>query len=449
MSTYDEILNGTAKKRGWQQQPLWEGAQQVLDGQGQAANPSVPYAPQQASAPQQAAPQAQPQQAAAAQQPTTQAQYERAMQEKRVHQAPQQQTVQTAAQPTTAQPTATQPVQPATMAEYETAMQQKWAHQPQQQAAGASTAGASSESSSTTTTTYQRDPRIAKNYDEIIAVIGEELAGEKKKFSPEEIEKQRKRQRANAIISALGDGISAFANLYYTTKGAPNQKQSTPNLSDRVAARAEQIKAEQKEARNNYLNLLLKQYGIMKEGDEYKLKIEREERTREKEAADKERKDKIAEAQRGRYEALSRKDEAQAAFWEAKEDSLRAGDPYDIALKKAKIGKENALADKAKRQGTSSWVGSSGSGGKAGEYPWYDKDGKLHYAKSYEAMRQNAILNGTWQEKTQETKTSARKENGNGKLKSVTSSSKVSPAKGNSTKPQQKKKWTNTAKLFS
>lgn len=43
--------------------------------------------------------------------------------------------------------------------------------------------------------------------------------------SKEEIEAARKRERRNALIRSLGDGIGALSNLYFTTKGAPNVKQ--------------------------------------------------------------------------------------------------------------------------------------------------------------------------------------------------------------------------------
>lgn len=38
----------------------------------------------------------------------------------------------------------------------------------------------------------------------------------------EELEKERKKQRREQIFAAIGDGISALSNLYFTTQYAPN-----------------------------------------------------------------------------------------------------------------------------------------------------------------------------------------------------------------------------------
>lgn len=81
----------------------------------------------------------------------------------------------------------------------------------------------------------------------------------------------------------------------------------------------------------------------------------------------------------------------------------------------------------------------SRGGGKAPEYPWYDSDGNLHYASSYEAMRQNAINHGTWSEATQQSTTEREQKDRHGKTKGTTSSTTTKPAKGHSTKPVGKK----------
>lgn len=38
----------------------------------------------------------------------------------------------------------------------------------------------------------------------------------------EELAKEKKKQKRDQIFAAIGDGISALSNLYFTTQGAPN-----------------------------------------------------------------------------------------------------------------------------------------------------------------------------------------------------------------------------------
>lgn len=56
----------------------------------------------------------------------------------------------------------------------------------------------------------------------------------------EDLKKEQKRERTRALISALGDGISAISNLYSTTKGAVPVS-ATPTLSERNTTRYNEI----------------------------------------------------------------------------------------------------------------------------------------------------------------------------------------------------------------
>ena len=98
---------------------------------------------------------------------------------------------------------------------------------------------------------------------------------------------------------------------------------------------------------------------------------------------------------------------------------------YAEELEKARLETEKAKVRYYNRGGGS---------GKAGEYPWYDSDGNKHFARSYEAMRQNAIDNGTWNEETQASTTEVK----SGRGKTVKISETTKPGKGHSSKPQKK-----------
>lgn len=65
----------------------------------------------------------------------------------------------------------------------------------------------------------------------------------------ENYQAQQKRQKRNAIISSVADGLSALSNMYFTSKGAPTPTATAPSMSDQ---QAKQNVAD----RNTYLELL-------------------------------------------------------------------------------------------------------------------------------------------------------------------------------------------------
>lgn len=72
------------------------------------------------------------------------------------------------------------------------------------------------------------DIRQAKSYADVVnAFKHPEL-----NMTPEELAREKKRERNRALIGAISDGVSAFANLYATTKGA----QGTPQLPSMTQA---------------------------------------------------------------------------------------------------------------------------------------------------------------------------------------------------------------------
>lgn len=71
---------------------------------------------------------------------------------------------------------------------------------------------------------------------------------EQKKLE-ENYQAQQKRQKRNAIISSVADGLSALSNMYFTSKGAPTPTATAPSMSEQ---QAKQNVAD----RNTYLELL-------------------------------------------------------------------------------------------------------------------------------------------------------------------------------------------------
>ena len=76
-----------------------------------------------------------------------------------------------------------------------------------------------------------------------------------KPMTPEEKAAQQKRQRNRQIINAVGDGISALANLYYTNRSGVNAYDPSTSLTKAAKERYDKILAQQREDEERYKEL--------------------------------------------------------------------------------------------------------------------------------------------------------------------------------------------------
>ena len=74
-------------------------------------------------------------------------------------------------------------------------------------------------------------------------------------MTPEEKAAQQKRQRNRQIINAVGDGISALANLYYTNKSGVNAYDPSTSLTKAAKERYDKLLAQQREDEDKYKEL--------------------------------------------------------------------------------------------------------------------------------------------------------------------------------------------------
>lgn len=77
-------------------------------------------------------------------------------------------------------------------------------------------------------------------------------------LTKEELEKEKKKQKREQIFAAIGDGISALSNLYFTTKGAPSMYTGANNASERTRARWDKLAAERNANMTAYINGLMR-----------------------------------------------------------------------------------------------------------------------------------------------------------------------------------------------
>ena len=251
--------------------------------------------------------------------------------------------------------------------------------------------------------------------------------------TPEELEKERKRQKRESIFAAIGEGISAMSNLYFTTQYAPNAFDPSKGMAATTKARFDKLKKDREDNQRQYMEGFMR--AMKMDADEardernWNHTIEREKVSDHyKEAADARAQ---AKADRDAAMAQLRMDLMQGRInqQEAAAEAKRIEADYAEAYWQSRIGKNNYRSP----------IGSGGNG-RSAEYPWYDSDGNKHFAHSYEAMRQNAIDHGTWNEKTQESVTEREQKDRHGRTKGTISSTTTKPAKGYSEKPQAPKK---------
>lgn len=294
------------------------------------------------------------------------------------------------------------------------------------------------------------NPQTSTDVEQVTPVDAQQTAPEGKKLSyvemfqqmspykpptPEELEKERKKQKREAIFAAIGEGISAMSNLYFTTQYAPNAFDPSKGMAATTKARFDQLKKDREDNQRQYMDGFMRamKWDADDARDErnWNHTIERERVTDHyKEAADaraQAKADRDAAMAQLRMDLMQGKINQQEAAAEAK----RIEADYAEAYWQSRINKNNY------RRPIGS--GSRGGGGKAPEYPWYDSDGNLHYASTYEAMRQNALNHGTWSEATQQSTTEREQKDRRGNTKGTTSSTTTKPAKGHSTKPEGKK----------
>lgn len=181
----------------------------------------------------------------------------------------------------------------------------------------------------------QKDPTYATATKE----KQERLVAERLK----EIQRKReKREKAARVISAVGDGLSALSNLFFTTQYAPNMYNAENSLTGAAKARQDELRKQRDADRDKYLEYSLKvgdlETGKAKtlrelEAQQEKMKMAREDARRKEEAAQREAalhpfkvQQAEAEAQAAGHKATTAEAEANAAegYYAARTDNQRA-----------------------------------------------------------------------------------------------------------------------------
>lgn len=192
-------------------------------------------------------------------------------------------------------------------------------------------------------------------------------------MTPEEKAEQQRRQRNRQIINAVGDGISALANLYYTNKSGVNAYDPSTSLTKAAKERYDKLLAQQREDENRRKELAYRS-GVADIEAAYK-------RARDAKA------DEIAEDEM----AYKRERDAKAdALADAAAQAAGRKEQREIEESNARIAKDKALenlyntrADDYKNGGKNSGTSGSGSTGSKDSILLINDDGtKTTYRKA-------------------------------------------------------------------
>ena len=144
-----------------------------------------------------------------------------------------------------------------------------------------------------------------------------------------ELEAERKKQKRRAVFAAIGDGIYALSNLYFTTKYAPNSFDPSKSMTAKTRARWDKMKGDWEKNQREYMNGYMRAVSL----DEARGDKEREWGYR-----------KIKEA---REEAKFKYDQEIKKADNARKDALNA---LELKIKAQNLTKAQEEAERAKIQ---------------------------------------------------------------------------------------------------
>lgn len=268
----------------------------------------------------------------------------------------------------------------------------------------------------------QNNADAVMGYDQQIAAL-QEAANKTKPETEEERKKRERREKSKKIIAAVGDGLMALSNLYFTTRGAPNMyDHKTMSQQTPLQAQLDKLKAEREANADKYLQYSLKIGDLQNdraktlremEAEQERRKLAREKAQREQEAhgwlaalqPDKQR-EQAGKATKAEQEAVTAKAEAD-----------NAPDLY-----KAKVDTEKARGEAQRASATASRASARDHDASArahdrsnnNEFSAWDENGREHKFQSAAAAEAFAKQHGTFEE-TDVTSSSTTDSETNGK----------------------------------
>lgn len=234
---------------------------------------------------------------------------------------------------------------------------------------------------------------------------------EKGQMTPEEKAAEAKRERRSKIFSAIGDGISALANVFFASKGAPDMYDPKTSMSAKTKEYWDKLNAQRKADADKYNNILLSAYKADKADKDAKDKWQQQ---LEQWKLEMERKNEAEMYKRG-------KDAADAKYRKEKDDADRSS-RENIAASQIAAANKRAAADRSQKQvqfnkKMQAMYGGSG-GGTKGKYTFSLGRGKGQISVNSDAVN-DANVKQIWdrlpddvKQQAQEYYKTAKTENG-------------------------------------
>lgn len=225
--------------------------------------------------------------------------------------------------------------------------------------------------------------------------------------SEEDLKKLEKKERREKIIAAVGDGISALANLIFTTKGAkssfdpnngllPATNKRWKELADDRLARSKQYMDGLYNAMRDDISHKEKRDAIMSQMEQQRsenalkqeqlklqqrqMRINEAKNERENALADLEKQYKLGQIAKTEYEAEAKKVEAQ----------------YAGKMQQAKLATESARKKSLDASATNSYASARAHNrSNNGEFEAWDEQGNVHKFKTQDAAMAYARQHGT------------------------------------------------------
>ena len=268
----------------------------------------------------------------------------------------------------------------------------------------------------------QNNADAVMGYDQQIAAL-QEAANKTKPETEEERKKRERREKSKKIIAAVGDGLMALSNLYFTTRGAPNMyDHKTMSQQTPLQAQLDKLKAEREANADKYLQYSLKigdlQNDRAKTLREMEAEQERRKLAREKAQREQEEHGWLAALQPDKQrEQAGKASKAEQEAVTAKAEADNAPDLY-----KAKVDTEKARGVAQRASATASRASARDHDASArahdrsnnNEFSAWDENGREHKFHSAAAAEAFAKQHGTFEE-TDVTSSSTTDSETNGK----------------------------------
>ena len=254
-------------------------------------------------------------------------------------------------------------------------------------------------------------------YDQQIATLTE-AANKLKPETEEERKKRERKERSKQIIAAVGDGLMALSNLYFTTKGAPNMyNHETMSQQKPLQDKLEKLKKEREANADKYLQYSLK-IGDLNNDRAKTLREMEEQQERMRLAREKAQREQEAHGWLAALQPDKLKEQAGKAT-KAEQEGITATEEAKNApaMQKAKLETEKARGEAAKASATASRASATNSyasarehdRGNRNEFNAWDENGREHTFRTKEAAEAYARQHGTFRETDETTNSESEK----------------------------------------